>query len=115
LKQLLKNLSTELLIVATTPYIFTSSSSSPQYTVPFYMPMHTPATSPSILACMPKGYLSALSRMTGLKTITNLSQIVRLEQTSSKHWPAVEQLAQQTSPELFAKWQAANAPEVAAS
>lgn len=80
------------------------------------MPMHsTPPNRTSIRACMPEGYLSMLAERTGVKTPTNLSQIVRLEQTSSKHWPAVVQLAKETQPELFAEWLTAHAPEVAAS
>jgi hypothetical protein len=57
---------------------------------------------------MPDAYLSDLSRRTGLKSLPNLSQIVRLEQTTSKHWPAVEQLARETNPDGFAAWEAAN-------
>ena len=65
----------------------------------------TPA---SIREMMPESYLPELARRTGMKSIPNLSQIVRLEATTSKHWPAVEQLARETNPEAFAEWQAAN-------
>lgn len=56
---------------------------------------------------MPEGYLARLSDLTGVRTIPNLSQIVRYEQQSSKHWPAVETLARETNPEGFAAWKAA--------
>jgi hypothetical protein len=79
------------------------------------MPMNTPHQPPRIRACMPEGYLPLLAERTGVKVLTNLSQIVRLEQTSSKHWPEVERLAAETNPEGFAAWQAAQHTAVPAA
>ena len=62
---------------------------------------------------MPEGYLAILSKRTGVRTIPNLSAIVRMEQISSKHWPAVEQLALETNPTGFAEWQAAQTQHAA--
>lgn len=68
---------------------------------------------------MPDGYLSQLVASTGSKNYSNLAQIVRNEHTTSKHWPAVLALAEQTHPERYALWTAAHpeklpAPAVAA-
>jgi hypothetical protein len=71
------------------------------------MPIQTISAAPRIRSLMPEGYLARLSDLTGVRTIPNLSQIVRYEQKSSKHWPAVESLAKQTNPEGFAAWQTA--------
>ncbi len=62
----------------------------------------------SIRDLMPTNYTIELARRTGCKNISNLSQIVRLEHTASKYWPAVEQLARETNPSGFAAWAAAN-------
>jgi hypothetical protein len=69
---------------------------------------------PTIRDLMPEGYLATLSERTGVKTITNLSQIVLREQTSSIHWAQVEKLAEQTNPDGFAAWKAAQPQPVAA-
>jgi hypothetical protein len=64
---------------------------------------------------MPDNYTVTLSAQTGCKNVSNLSQIVRLEHTNSKYWPAVEALAQKTNPTGFAAWKAAQVvpePEV---
>jgi hypothetical protein len=71
------------------------------------MPIQTTSSPLRIRSLMPEGYLARLSDLTGVRTIPNLSQIVRYEQQSSKHWPAVESLARQTNPEGFAAWKAA--------
>jgi len=55
---------------------------------------------------MPINYTVELARRTGCKNISNLSQIVRLEHTASKYWPAVEQLARETNPTGYATWAA---------
>lgn len=68
---------------------------------------------------MPDGYLPLLVASTGSKNYSNLAQIVRNEHTTSKHWPAVLALAEQTDPVRYALWAATNpeklpAPAVAA-
>jgi hypothetical protein len=65
----------------------------------------------SIRELMPEGYTVELSRRTGCKNLSNLSQIVRLEHSVSKYWPAVLQLAEESNPEGFATWAATN-PEM---
>lgn len=62
---------------------------------------------PRIRDLMPDSYTVALSAQTGCKNVSNLSQIVRLEHTNSKYWPAVEALACKTNPAGFAAWRAA--------
>lgn len=80
------------------------------------MPMHSEtAQLPRIRACMPDGYLATLAQRTGCTQKQTISDVVRYESKNSKYWPAVEQLAKETDPAGFAAWQAANAPEVAAS
>lgn len=68
---------------------------------------------PTIRDLMPDGYLAVLAERTGMKTVSNISQLVLRQQTSSTHWPQVEKLAQETNPEGFARWQAAQQPAVA--
>ncbi len=43
----------------------------------------------SIRDLMPDNYTVELAKRTGSKNVSNLSQIVRLEHTASKYWPAV--------------------------
>ena len=62
----------------------------------------------SIRDLMPTNYTVELARRTGCKNISNLSQIVRLEHTASKYWPAVEQLARETNPTGYEAWATAN-------
>jgi len=62
----------------------------------------------SIRDLMPDNYTVELAKRTGSKNVSNLSQIVRLEHTRSKYWPAVLKLAQETNPEGYASWAAAN-------
>jgi len=57
---------------------------------------------------MPEGYLAKLMDLTGTKNYSNLAQIVRNEHTTSKHWPAVLALAEETAPARYALWAAAN-------
>jgi hypothetical protein len=61
---------------------------------------------------MPDNYTVELAKRTGSKNVSNLSQIVRLEHTASKYWPAVLQLAQATNPQGYATWAAANPDKV---
>ncbi|QNH60716.1 hypothetical protein [Hymenobacter sediminicola] len=64
---------------------------------------------PSIRSMMPEGFLKMLAESTGCRQRATLSGIVTYETTSSKYWPAIEALAQETDPEGFARWQAAQA------
>jgi hypothetical protein len=57
---------------------------------------------------MPDNYTVELAKRTGCKNVSNLSQIVRLEHSASKYWPAVLALAEVTNPEGYAAWAAAN-------
>jgi hypothetical protein len=66
---------------------------------------------PRIRDLMPENYTVTLAAQTGCKNVSNLSQIVRLEHTKSKYWPAVEALAQATNPHGFLLWKATQNPE----
>jgi hypothetical protein len=63
---------------------------------------------PSIRKLMPEGFLGTLADRTGCTSVPDLSQIVRLERSRSKYWPAVLKLAKETNPQGFASWAAAN-------
>lgn len=87
-----------------------------EYTPLTQMPMHpSPDNVPSLRDLMPSGFTRELMRRTRCKQRQTISDVVLGEQTGSKYWPAVEQLARETNPEGFAQWQAAQAQEVAAS
>lgn len=62
----------------------------------------------SIRDLMPDNYTVELAKRTESKNVSNLSQIVRLEHTRSKYWPAVLKLAAETNPQGYASWAAAN-------
>jgi hypothetical protein len=62
----------------------------------------------SIRELMPGNYTVELAKLTGSKNLSNLSQIVRLEHSASKYWPAVLALAEATNPEGYTAWAAAN-------
>jgi hypothetical protein len=64
---------------------------------------------PTIRELMPAGFTTLLCKRTGSKNIPNMSMVVSLENTASKYWPAILELAKQTNPEGFAKWEAARA------
>jgi hypothetical protein len=66
----------------------------------------------SIRDLMPDNYTVTLAQRTGCKNVSNLSQIVRLEHTNSKYWPAVLTLAQETNPQGYAAWVAAHPDKV---
>lgn len=72
------------------------------------MPENEPKN-PTMRQLMPEGYLRALLARTECRQRATISDVVVLEQTTSKYWPAVEQLARETNPEGFAQWQAAKA------
>lgn len=57
---------------------------------------------------MPEGYLALLVERTGCMSYSNLAQIVRNQFAKSKYWPAVLALAQETDPNGYATWAAAN-------
>lgn len=63
---------------------------------------------PTIRDLMPEGYLAQLVERTGCKNYSNLAKIVRYEHTTSKFWPAVASLAEDTNPQGFATWTEAN-------
>ena len=69
----------------------------------------------SIRDLMPDNYTVELAKRTESKNVSNLSQIVRLEHTRSKYWPAVLALAQETNPTGYATWAAANPDKVPAA
>ena len=71
-------------------------------------------TPPKMRQLMPEGFLAILADRTGSMSMQGLSQIVRFERVTSKHWPAVAQLAQETNPTGFAAWQAAKGVPVPA-
>jgi hypothetical protein len=56
---------------------------------------------------MPDGYLSILIGRTKCMQRSTISGVVLAEQTTSKYWPAIEQLAKETNPEGFARWESA--------
>jgi hypothetical protein len=62
---------------------------------------------PTIRGLMPPGFTTLLCKRTGSKNIPNMSMVVSLENTASKYWPEILKLAQETNPEGFAKWEAA--------
>jgi hypothetical protein len=63
---------------------------------------------------MPEGFLGILADRTGCTSMPDLSQIVLRERTRSKYWPAVLKLAEETNPQGFAIWAAANPDKVPA-
>lgn len=72
---------------------------------------------PTIRALMPPRFLPTLCKITGTANLSNMSQVVGLENTASRYWPAVIALAEKTNPEGFAQWADANPeklPKVAA-
>jgi hypothetical protein len=73
--------------------------------------MHANTQTPalSIREMMPTGFLRTLLNRTGCKQRATISDVVLLEATASKYWPAVETLARETNPEGFAQWEAAHA------
>ena len=66
-------------------------------------------TAPSIRELMPSGFLRTLLLRTGCKQRATISDVVLLEQTTSKYWPAIEALAKETDAPGFAQWEAAHA------
>jgi hypothetical protein len=64
---------------------------------------------PKIRKLMPSGFVAVLAERTGLTDPAAISKLVNLQQHTSKHWPAVLQLAQETDPVGFAAWEAAHA------
>ena len=71
--------------------------------------MDTPENTPTMRELMPKGFLPLLCKRTGSGNLSNMSQVVNLENTASKYWPAVVVLAQENNPSGFAAWEAAHA------
>lgn len=73
------------------------------------MHANTQTTAPSIRDLMPNGFLRTLLARTGCKQRATISDVVLVEATTSKYWPAVEKLARETNPEGFAQWEASHA------
>lgn len=73
------------------------------------MHANTEMTAPSIRSLMPEGFLRMLLNRTGCKQRATISDVVLLEATTSKYWPAVEALAKETNAEGFAQWEASHA------
>ena len=67
------------------------------------------ASTPAIRTLMPEGFIRTLALRTGCKQRATISNVVSLEATSSKYWPAVEALAKETNADGFAQWEAAHA------
>lgn len=65
-------------------------------------------TSPTIRELMPAGFLPLLCKRTKSGNLSNMSQVVSLENANSRFWPAVLQLARETNPAGFARWEAAH-------
>ena len=71
----------------------------------------TPANRPPTMReLMPKGFLPLLCKRTGSGNLSNMSQVVNLENTNSGFWPAVLALAEETDPAGLAAWKAAQVP-----
>jgi hypothetical protein len=64
---------------------------------------------------MPEGYLAILVDLTGCMSYSNLAQIVRNQFFKSKYWPAILKLAEETNPQGYALWAAANPDKVPAA
>lgn len=64
---------------------------------------------PKIRDLMPDGYIAKIAEETGQTNPGNISQMVRLEQTKNKHWPAVERVARQHNPQGFEAWKGGGA------
>jgi hypothetical protein len=77
----------------------------------------TTPQAPSIKDLMPPRYIAELKLRTGCKQRQTIWDVVKEQVTGSKYWPAIEQLAKETNPEGFARWQEAQSSlsEVAAS
>jgi hypothetical protein len=69
---------------------------------------------PTMRELMPAGFLPLLCKRTKSSNLSNMSQVVSLENSNSRFWPAVLQLARETNPEGFARWESAQAEPVAA-
>lgn len=63
---------------------------------------------PTIRELMPPGFLPLLCKRTSSANLSNMSQVVGLENSRSAYWPEVLKLAQETNPRGYASWAAAN-------
>ncbi|MGI4867831.1 MAG: hypothetical protein ACRYFZ_28195 [Janthinobacterium lividum] len=70
---------------------------------------------PTIRELMPPGFLPLLCKRTSSANLSNMSQVVSLENHRSTFWPAVLKLAEETNPTSFAIWAAANPDKVPAA
>jgi hypothetical protein len=69
--------------------------------------MHLQPPAVRIRDLMPDGFLFTLIERTGCKQKQTISDVVRFEASGSRYWAAVLQLAEETDPEGFARWKAA--------
>ena len=75
----------------------------------------TPANRPPTMReLMPKGFLPLLCKRTKSGNLSNMSQVVSLENIKSGFWPAVLALAQETNPSGYAAWAAAHPDKLVA-
>jgi hypothetical protein len=75
------------------------------------------STTKKMRELMPAGFLRTLSDNTGCTNDPTLTTVIARERHTSKYWPAVLKLAEETDPNGFAEWVAANPeklPKVAA-
>jgi hypothetical protein len=77
--------------------------------------MTTQQKSPTIKEVLGGGWMRPLAQRSGVKDSATLSRLVNLEYATSKHWPAVLALAQETNPEGYAAWATANPDKVPTS
>lgn len=69
---------------------------------------------PTIKEVLGEGWMKPLAQRSGVKDSGTLSRLVNLEYHTSKHWPAVLALAEETNPQGFAAWAAANSDKLPA-
>lgn len=62
----------------------------------------------SLRELMPAGYTRKLMKLTGCMQRQTMCDIVLTENPRAKYWPAALALAEETDPEGFAAWAAAN-------
>jgi hypothetical protein len=67
---------------------------------------------PTIRELMPPGFLPLLCKRTSSANLSNMSQVVSLENHRSAFWPEVLKLAKETNPTGYATWAAANPDKV---
>jgi hypothetical protein len=66
------------------------------------------STTKKMRELMPAGFLRLLSDRTGCANDPTLTTVIARERHTSKYWPAVLALAEETNPADFATWAIAN-------